>query len=219
MRSIGRLLLLLLVLFAPGLVAQVGGDGLDSGLGDSAADSGSILILGDSLSAAYGMEIGESWPSLLQRRLDENGHKYRVFNSSITGDTTQGGLTRLPRLLERHRPDVVILELGGNDGLRGLPLEVTRSNLAGMIEQSRAAGARVLLAEMRIPPNYGRSYAEKFNGSYSELSAEYDVVLLPFLLQDIALAPGLMMDDGIHPTAAAQPVILDAVWAALEPLL
>lgn len=183
------------------------------------ADSGSIVILGDSLSAAYGMEIGESWPSLLQRRLDENGHAYRVFNSSITGDTTQGGLTRLPRLLERHRPDIVILELGGNDGLRGLPLEVTRSNLAGMIEQSRAAGAQVLLAEMRIPPNYGRSYAEKFNGAYSELSAEYNVVLLPFLLQEIALEPGLMMDDGIHPTAAAQPVILEAVWAQLEPLL
>jgi acyl-CoA thioesterase-1 len=183
------------------------------------ADSGSILILGDSLSAAYGMEIGEAWPSLLQQRLDENGHTYRVFNSSIAGDTTQSGLTRLPRLLERHRPDIVILELGGNDGLRGLPLAVTRSNLAGMIEQSRAAGARVLLAEMRIPPNYGRSYAEKFNGTYAELSAEYDVVLLPFLLQEIALEPGLMMGDGIHPTAAAQAVILDAVWAELEPLL
>lgn len=183
------------------------------------ADSGTILVLGDSLSAAYGMEIGESWPSLLQGRLDENGHAYRVFNSSITGDTTQGGLTRLPRLLERHRPDIVIVELGGNDGLRGLPLEVTRANLAGMIEQSRAAGAQVLLAEMRIPPNYGRSYAEKFNVTYAELSAEYDVVLLPFLLQEIALKPGLMMDDGIHPTAAAQSVILDAVWVVLQPLL
>lgn len=183
------------------------------------ADSGTILVLGDSLSAAYGMEIDESWPRLLQGRLDENGHAYRVFNSSITGDTTQGGLTRLPRLLERHHPDLVILELGGNDGLRGLPLEVTRDNLAGMIEQSRAVGAQVLLAEMRIPPNYGRSYAEKFNATYSELAAEYDVVLLPFLLQEIALEPGLMMGDGIHPTAAAQSVILDAVWVVLEPLL
>lgn len=215
MRSIRRLLLILFVLLAPGLAAR----GVADGPCAKMADSGSIVILGDSLSAAYGMEIGESWPSLLQRRLDENGHAYRVFNSSITGDTTQGGLTRLPRLLERHRPDIVILELGGNDGLRGLPLEVTRSNLASMIEQSRAAGAQVLLAEMRIPPNYGRSYAEKFNVTYSELSAEYDVVLLPFLLQDIALEPGLMMDDGIHPTAAAQPVILDMVWAELEPLL
>lgn len=215
MRSICRLLLILSVLLAPAVGAQGDADEPCS----KRADSGSILVLGDSLSAAYGMEIGESWPSLLQRRLDEDGHAYRVFNSSITGDTTQGGLTRLPRLLERHRPDIVILELGGNDGLRGLPLEVTRSNLAGMIEQSRAAGAQVLLAEMRIPPNYGRSYAEKFNGAYSELSAEYDVVLLPFLLEDIALKPGLMMDDGIHPTAAAQPVILDQVWAVLEPLL
>jgi acyl-CoA thioesterase-1 len=215
MRSIHLLLLILSVLLAPGLAARSVADAPCSKM----ADSGTILVLGDSLSAAYGMEIDESWPRLLQGRLDENGHAYRVFNSSITGDTTQGGLTRLPRLLERHHPDLVILELGGNDGLRGLPLEVTRDNLAGMIEQSRAVGAQVLLAEMRIPPNYGRSYAEKFNATYSELAAEYDVVLLPFLLQEIALEPGLMMGDGIHPTAAAQSVILDAVWVVLEPLL
>jgi acyl-CoA thioesterase I len=202
-----RLLLVLFSLLAPALLA------------DGSAAPPSIVIVGDSLSAAYGMEISESWPSLLQQRLKENGHAYRVFNSSIAGDTTQGGLTRLPRLLERHRPAIVILELGGNDGLRGLPVEVTRSNLASMIEQSRAAGARVILAEMRIPPNYGQSYTEKFNGTYQELSAEHDVALLPFLLQDIALEPGLMMDDGIHPTAAAQALILDQVWAVLEPLL
>jgi acyl-CoA thioesterase-1 len=202
-----RLLLVLFSLLAPALFA------------DESAAPPAIVIVGDSLSAAYGMEISESWPSLLQQRLKENGHAYRVFNSSITGDTTQGGLTRLPRLLERHRPAIVILELGGNDGLRGLPVEVTRSNLAGMIEQSRAAGARVILAEMRIPPNYGQSYTEKFNGTYQELSTEHDLVLLPFLLQDIALEPGLMMDDGIHPTAAAQPLIVDQVWAVLEPLL
>ena len=187
--------------------------------GAGAADT-AIVVLGDSLSAAYGMEIGESWPSLLQQRLDENGHAYRVFNSSITGETTQGGLTRLPRLLQRHEPGIVIIELGGNDGLRGLPIEVTRANLAEMIEQSQAAGAKVVLAEMRIPPNYGRSYTEQFNGSYRALGARYEeVVLLPFLLQDIALQPGLMMDDGIHPTAAAQPLILEQVWAVLEPLL
>ena len=192
---------------------------LAAGAAQGAAAAASIVIVGDSLSAAYGMEIGESWPSLLQQRLNENGHAYRVFNSSITGDTTQGGLTRLPRLLERHRPAIVILELGGNDGLRGLPVEVTRGNLASMIEQSHAAGARVILAEMRIPPNYGQSYTEKFNGTYQELTAEHDIVLLPFLLQDIALEPGLMQADGIHPTAAAQPIILDRVWAVLEPLL
>ena len=207
MRSMTRMLLVLFSLLAPALFA------------DESAVAPSIVIVGDSLSAAYGMEISESWPSLLQQRLKENGHAYRVFNSSITGDTTQGGLTRLPRLLERHQPAIVILELGGNDGLRGLPVEVTRSNLASMIEQSRAADARVILAEMRIPPNYGQSYTEKFNGTYQELSAEEGVVLLPFLLQDIALEPGLMQDDGIHPTAAAQPLILDHVWAVLEPLL
>lgn len=184
-----------------------------------AAEDATIVILGDSLSAAFGMELSESWPSLLQQRLDENGHAYRVFNSSITGETTQGGLTRLPRLLERHEPAVVIVELGGNDGLRGLPLDVTRANLAAMIEHSLAAGARVVLAEMRIPPNYGRTYTEKFNGAYSDLAAEYGVVLLPFVLQDIALEPGMMQDDGIHPTAAAQPLILDQVWSALQPLL
>jgi acyl-CoA thioesterase-1 len=165
------------------------------------------------------MEIGESWPSLLQQRLDENGHAYRVFNSSITGETTQGGLTRLPRLLQRHAPGIIIIELGGNDGLRGLPIEVTRANLAAMIELSQAVGARVVLAEMRIPPNYGRSYTEQFNGTYSELAARYGVVLLPFLLQDIALQPELMMDDGIHPTAEAQRLILEQVWSILEPLL
>ena len=185
----------------------------------AAADDATIVILGDSLSAAYGMELSESWPSLLQQRLNENGHAYQVFNSSITGETTQGGLTRLPRLLERHEPAIVIIELGGNDGLRGLPLEVTGNNLARMIEQSLAAGARVVLAEMRIPPNYGRTYTEKFNGTYSDLAARYDVVLLPFVLQDIALEPGMMQADGIHPTAAAQPIILEQVWKALAPVL
>jgi acyl-CoA thioesterase-1 len=185
----------------------------------AAADDAAILIVGDSLSAAYGMEIGESWPSLLQQRLDEDGHAYRVFNSSITGETTQGGRTRLPKLLEKHAPAIVIVELGGNDGLRGLPLEVTRDNLSAMIEMSQAAGARVLLAEMRIPPNYGRSYTEKFNGAYTELAIQYNAVLVPFLLQDIALEPGMMQSDGVHPTAAAQPVILDQVWSELEPLL
>jgi acyl-CoA thioesterase-1 len=183
------------------------------------ADDAAIVVLGDSLSAAYGMELSESWPSLLQQRLTQNGHAYRVFNSSITGETTQGGLTRLPRLLEQHQPQIVIVELGGNDGLRGLPIEVTRDNLSAMIQKSLAAGARVILAEMRIPPNYGRTYTEKFNGTYTELAEQFDVVFLPFVLQDIALEPGMMQADGIHPTATAQPIIMDQVWAALEPLL
>ncbi|MDT8321450.1 MAG: arylesterase [Xanthomonadales bacterium] len=177
-----------------------------------------IVILGDSLSAAYGMEVDQSWPSLLQRRLDEDGYAYRVFNSSITGDTTQSGLNRLPRLLERE-PAVVIIELGGNDGLRGLPLEVTRQNLSSMIRHSQAAGATVLLAEMRLPPNYGATYIERFHRAYGELAREHGAILLPFLLEDIALDPGLMQEDGIHPNAAAQSVILDLVWAVLEPQL
>jgi acyl-CoA thioesterase-1 len=178
-----------------------------------------IIVLGDSLSAAYGMEISQSWPSLLQERLTENGYAYRVFNSSITGDTTQGGLARLPRLLEKHQPDIVVLELGGNDGLRGLPIEVTNQNLSSMIEQSQSAGSKVILAEMRIPPNYGRTYTEKFNSMFTTLTEQYGIALLPFLLQDIALEPGLMQSDGIHPTARAQPLILEQVWIVLQPLL
>jgi len=184
-----------------------------------ADDAPVILVLGDSLSAAYNMEISEAWPSLLQDRLEEHGHTYRVFNSSITGETTQGGVTRLPRLLREYQPAIVLIELGGNDGLRGIPLEVSRANLAAMIDASRAAGALVIIAEMRIPPNYGMTYTERFNAMFHELAEQESVTLLPFLLQDVALEPGMMQADGIHPTAAAQPVILDAVWNVLQPML
>ena len=179
----------------------------------------SILVIGDSLSAAFNMQLSEAWPSLLQDRLDEHGHKYRVFNSSITGDTTQGGLSRLPRLLKEVQPSVVILELGGNDGLRGLRLDVTRNNLASMIEQSQQAGAAVILAGIQIPPNYGRSYTQRFSAMYGELAEEYGTLLIPFFLEGIALEPGLMQADGIHPAAAAQPLLLDKVWVLLAPLL
>jgi len=165
------------------------------------------------------METGQSWPSLLQERLDNNGYTHRVFNSSITGDTTQGGLSRLPRLLKRHHPALVIIELGGNDGLRGIPINVIRANLSAMIESSQAAGATVLLAEMRIPPNYGMTYTEQFNGNYALLKEKYDVLLIPFLLEHVALEPGLMQADGIHPNADAQPILLDTVWTILEPEL
>lgn len=178
-----------------------------------------VLILGDSLSAAYGMEVQESWPSLLQQRLEKDGYAYRVFNSSIAGDTTQGGLTRLPRLLEKQMPAVVLIELGGNDGLRGLPIDVTRANLQQMIDLSRAAGAKVIVSEIHIPPNYGPAFTERFTALFAELAEQEGVVLLPFLLENVALDPALMLDDGIHPNAAAQPVILDAVWAELKPLL
>ena len=174
-----------------------------------ASEERAIVILGDSLSAAYGMEVQESWPSLLQQRLEKDGYAYRVFNSSIAGDTTQGGLARLPR----------ILELGGNDGLRGLPIDVTRANLQRMIDLSHAAGAEVILCEILIPPNYGPAYTERFTGLFHELAEQEDVTLLPFILRDVALDPALMLDDGIHPNAAAQPVILEAVWGVLGEIL
>ncbi len=165
------------------------------------------------------METSQSWPSLLQQRLEERKYPHRILNSSITGDTTQSGRSRLPRLLEKYHPAVVIIELGGTDGLRGIPLEVTRSNLSAMIESSQAAGATVLLAEMRIPPNYGRTYIEQFNGIYGLLQKQYGLLLIPFLMEKVALEPDLMQADGIHPAAAAQPILLDAVWAVLEPEL
>lgn len=178
-----------------------------------------IVVLGDSLSAAYGMEQSESWPMLLSGRLTQDGYRGRVFNSSITGDTTEGGLARLPRLLEKQRPDVVIIELGGNDGLRGLPLEVTEANLRSMIAQSLEQGAEVVLAGVRLPPNYGKTYTDRFEELYPRLAGEFGVALIPFILEGIALDPELMQDDGIHPNALAQPRILELVWAALRPIL
>lgn len=176
-------------------------------------------MLGDSLSAAYNMEARAAWPSLLETRLKEDGYDWRVFNSSITGDTTQGGVSRLPRLLERYAPGIVILELGGNDGLRGLAPEVTRQNLVEMIEMSRAAGARVLLTGIRIPPNYGAQYVAEFERIYPELSEQYGTALVPFFMEGVALDPAMMQGDGIHPSVEAQPLLLDNLWPALKPLL
>lgn len=178
-----------------------------------------ILVIGDSLSAAYNMQTREAWPNLLQERLKEDGYHWRVFNSSITGDTTEGGLARLPRLLERYQPGVVIIELGGNDGLRGLPLEVTRANLEAMIVAARNQGAEVLLLGIRIPPNYGSEYVARFEGMYPELSELHGTGLVDFFMQDVALVPGMMQADGVHPGVEAQPVLLDNVWPHLLPLL
>lgn len=187
----------------------------------ASADQRVILVVGDSLSAGYYMPLEQAWPSLLEQRLAGNGQEYRVANASITGDTTQGGLARLPRLLDLYEPDIVIIELGGNDGLRGIGIEVTRRNLAGMIEASQAAGATVVLTGIMLPPNYGPTYTERFQAIYPELAEQYDLLLVPFLLEGIALDPDLMLDDGIHPNAAAQPRLLDNVWPvltrALEP--
>lgn len=178
-----------------------------------------ILVVGDSLSAAYGMDAGQAWPVLLETRLNGQGYGYRVVNASIAGDTTQGGRYRLPRALERFTPDIVIIELGGNDGLRGLALETTRDNLSQMIEASQAAGADVILAGMQIPPNYGEAYTEQFRSLFPGLAEEYDTALIPFFLDGVALNPDLMQDDGIHPNADAQPVLVELVWPTLSPLL
>ncbi len=175
-----------------------------------------IMIMGDSLSAAYGIERESGWVSLLSKRL---GNDVEVINASISGETTSGGAARLPELLGQHDPDIVLLELGGNDGLRGLPPGQMRANLARMIEASQDAGARVLLLGIEVPPNYGQAYTDAFRRVYQSLAEKYDIPLVPFLLEGIALDKTLMQDDGIHPTSAAQPRILDNVWPTLEPLL
>jgi acyl-CoA thioesterase I len=178
-----------------------------------------VLIVGDSLSAGYGLATHENWPSLLQERLARAGYPHRVVNASISGDTTSGGLARLPRALERHAPRLVLIGLGGNDGLRAIPIPEIRRNMARMIQLSQAAGAKVLLAGIHIPPNYGPDYTAAFHGVYHELAEEYGTGLIPFILEGVALNEELMQSDGIHPTAPAQPVILDNVWRALEPML
>lgn len=181
--------------------------------------AGVILVLGDSLSSAYGIDVQAGWVRLLQDRLDARGSDYRVVNASISGDTTNGGAARLPTALVQYTPDIVVVELGGNDGLRGLPLNVTRSNLERIIVESKKAGARVLLLGMRLPPNYGPAYTKAFYAIYEELAERYGVARVPFLLEGIGGVDGMMQDDGIHPVAEAQPVILDNVWPHLEPLL
>ena len=183
------------------------------------AETPVILVLGDSLSAGYGIPVEQGWVSLLQRRLAERGFPHQVINASISGDTTDGGLSRLPAVLERHRPALVILELGANDGLRGQPPMAMANNLGRMIELSRQTGARVLLAEMRMPPNYGPLYTQKFQATFAELAKRYDIPLIPFLLEGVAGHPALIQEDGLHPRVEAQPRILDNVWPTLEPLL
>lgn len=176
-----------------------------------------LLVLGDSLSAGYGIGPDAAWPSLLQRKLDSVGQAVSVVNASISGETTRGGLTRLPALLEEHRPAVVVLELGANDGLRGLPLTEFAHNMHAMVERAQAAGARVVVLPMEVPPNYGRAYSDGFRAVYAELPSHFDgVSLTPFFLKDVALDPALLQADGLHPTAAAQPRMLDAVWPTIE---
>lgn len=179
------------------------------------ADAPLVLILGDSLSAAHGMPVEAGWPALLAKRLDERGDT-RVINASISGETTSGGLTRLPALLAEHQPDVVVIELGANDGLRGLPIGQIRSNIEAMIGQASAAQAEVILLGIELPVNFGRRYRSQLRAVYAELAQAHDLGLVPFLLEGVALEPELMQDDGLHPTAQAQPRLLDNVWPVLE---
>lgn len=178
-----------------------------------------VLVVGDSLSAGYGVAVDATWVALLQQRLATQGYGYRVVNASISGDTTGGARARLPRALELHKPAVVILELGGNDGLRGLPLRQVRENFEFLIEHAQAAGAKVVLIGMRMPPNYGAAYADGFHALYGELARRYGTPLLEFFLEGVALDDKLMQADGIHPTAAAQPRLLDNLWPVLSQVL
>ncbi|MBL4834803.1 MAG: arylesterase [Pseudomonas sp.] len=182
------------------------------------ASAQGILVVGDSISAAFGLEISEGWVALLEQRLQVEDEPVPVVNASVSGDTTAGGLARLPRLLERHEPDLVVIELGGNDGLRGMSPANMQQNLSQMIETAQASGADVLLLGMRLPPNYGLRFTEAFAQVFVDLSDQHDVPLVPFLLTGIAGEPdqSLMQSDGIHPTAAAQQRILDNAWPPIE---
>jgi acyl-CoA thioesterase-1 len=178
-----------------------------------------IVVLGDSLSAGYGLKIQEGWVHLLEQRLAAQGYEYRVVNASVSGETTQGGLARLPRVLETHKPDIVIIELGGNDGLRGLPLRASRENLERTVELARKSTARVVLLGMVIPPNYGARYGQEFRDMFAALAQQYQLAFVPFLLDKVALNPALMQADGIHANAQGQPQLLENVWSKLKPLL
>jgi len=183
------------------------------------AQAATILVWGDSLSAGYGLRPGEAWPTLLQTRLAREGFPHRVVNASVSGETSAGGRSRLPAALARYRPDVLILALGANDGLRGLPPEHLADNLGAMIEAAQQAGARVLLAGMQMPPNYGPVYTRRFAETFARVAQAHKVALLPFLLDGFAERRTLFQPDGLHPTADAQPLILDNVWTQLVPLL
>ncbi|MGL4707154.1 MAG: arylesterase [Aeromonas veronii] len=191
------------------------------GLGSmlSSAQAQTLLVLGDSLSAGYQMQVEQSWPALLNQKWQEEGGKHTLLNASISGETTQGALARLPALLKEHKPDWLLIELGGNDGLRGFAPPITRQNLASMIALAKEQQTRVVLTQIQLPRNYGARYLRQFEQIFPELAQANDLPLLPFFMDDIALRPELMMNDGIHPTPAAQPQIRDKVARFMEPLL
>jgi acyl-CoA thioesterase-1 len=216
-RAIGFLLVLGLALGPPAMRAAAPGPAGAIQGADQRAPV--ILVFGDSISAGYGIRVEQGWVRLLARRIAQLGYGFEVVNASVSGETTAGGLARLPHALERQPPRIVILELGGNDGLRGLPLAGTRNNLQQMITRARAQGAAVLLLGMRLPPNYGERYTDDFQMMYTQLAERNHIPLVPFLLEKVALNPALMQADGIHPTEQGQPLLLDSVWPKLEPLL
>ena len=183
------------------------------------AAAGTVLIVGDSISAAFGLDTRQGWVALLEQRLRDEGYDDTVINASVSGDTSAGGQARLPALLAAHKPELVILELGGNDGLRGQPPIQLQQNLASMIDQSRESGAKVLLLGMQLPPNYGPRYTQAFAQVYDTLASEKKVPLVPFFLEGVGGKPELMQADGIHPAAGAQGRMLENVWPTLKPLL
>ncbi|VEE15999.1 arylesterase [Ectopseudomonas mendocina] len=183
------------------------------------AVAGTLLVVGDSISAAFGLDSRQGWVALLENRLKEEGFEHSVVNASISGDTSAGGAARLSALLAEHKPELVIIELGGNDGLRGQPPAQLQQNLASMIDASQASGAEVLLLGMRLPPNYGARYTSAFAQVFADLAERKQVPLVPFFLEGVGGVPGMMQADGIHPTQDAQAVLLDNVWPTLEPML
>ena len=187
------------------------------------ASARTILVFGDSLSAGYGVPQGQGWVALLAQKLAQNKSNdasyYNVINASISGETTSGGLARFSAALVSHKPNIVILELGANDGLRGLPISEMQSNLSQMVKQAKTAKVKVLLIGMKIPPNYGLKYSKNFTQMYANIGKQYKIALVPFLLEGVAGKPTLIQDDGLHPTAIAQPALLSSVWIQLDGLL
>lgn len=184
-----------------------------------AAFAGTVLVVGDSISAAFGLDTQQGWVALLEKRLAQEGFDHRVVNASISGDTSAGGAARLPALLAEHQPELVIIELGGNDGLRGQPPAQLQQNLAAMVQASQQKGAKVLILGMQLPPNYGVRYTTAFAEVFPKVAQEYDTALVSFVLEGVGGVPSMMQSDGIHPNAEAQPKLLDNVWPRLKPLL
>ena len=216
-RSFARLFIALLSVLVGALAPALAPEASASAA--AAARSGTILVYGDSLSAAYGIAQDQGWVKLLEARLRSEKRNYSVANASISGETTSGGLSRMKQALERHKPAITVIELGSNDGLRGLPVAEMRKNLDAMIGQARAAGSRVVLVGARMPPNYGADYNRAFEAAFSELAKEHKTGFVPFLFEGFAEKRDYFQPDNLHPTAAAQPIVLENVWKSLKPML